>query len=114
MQIGAGVWLTVAGLIFGLPGCQDSPSKQPQPKAAMATTPAVALDTRPDDAPPPIAWSGAGDCLGQLRLLHAAAEQGRLDASHEPPFAVLEVAYRTSMEWIDALAALFDLGPPSR
>jgi S1-C subfamily serine protease len=98
MRIAAGAWLAAAGLSFGLTGCQIAPSKQSESTA----TPAVTVDARPDDAPAPIAWSGAADCLGQLRLLHAAARQGRLDESHEPPFAVLPVASTTSLAWIEA------------
>ena len=100
MQLGAGAWFVAAGLIVA--GCQVSPPQEPESAAAMAATPAAAVDDRPDDAPTPMAWSGAGDCLAQLRLLHAAAEQGLLDESQEPPFAVLPVASTTSLAWIEA------------
>jgi hypothetical protein len=54
--------------------------------------------------PTPIAWASAGDCLGQLRLLHAAAAQGRLQQSHAPPFAVAPSAPTTSLERVRAAA----------
>jgi len=101
MQIRAGGWFA-AGVIFVLAGCQVSPPREPESTATMAATPAVAVDARADDAAAPIAWSGAGDCLAQLQLLQTAAEQGRLDESHEPPFAVLPVASTTSLAWIEA------------
>ncbi|MGH6906067.1 MAG: hypothetical protein ACREIR_25385, partial [Geminicoccaceae bacterium] len=88
-------------MTLALVGCQGSPQRQPEGATTPATTPEVAVDT-PAGHASPIAWTGAGDCLGQLRLLHAAAAQGRLDESHEPPFAVVAAAPATSLEWIEA------------
>ncbi|MGH6900440.1 MAG: hypothetical protein ACREJ5_28480, partial [Geminicoccaceae bacterium] len=102
MRLGADSWFAVGALTFALTGCHAAPPSRSEPAVGTAATSAVAVDTRPDEAPPAIAWAGAGDCLARLRLLHAAAEQGRLDESHELPFAVLPVAPTTSLEWIEA------------
>lgn len=97
MRIGAGAWLA-ASVSIGLAGCQILPSKPSASAVTRAATPATPVE---DHAPAPIAWSGAGDCFAQLRLLHAASGQGRLDQSHEPPFAVLQAA-PASLEWTQA------------
>jgi hypothetical protein len=101
MRLGADSWFAIGCVTFALVGCQGSPQRQSEGATTPATAPAVAVDTRAGNAPP-IAWAGAGDCLGQLRLLRAAAAQRRLDESHEPPFAVVAVAPTTSLEWIEA------------
>ena len=48
----------------------------------------------------PIDWTSADDCLGRLRLLHAAAAQGDLEAAHAPPFAIVSAPPTTSLEWV--------------
>jgi hypothetical protein len=50
----------------------------------------------------PIDWASAGDCLGQLRLLHATSVQRRLDPTHAPPFAVVSAPPKTGLEWVEA------------
>jgi hypothetical protein len=89
-------------LACALAGCQGSTPAPSQSAIAGAGTPAGASDPQVKRSSPPIDWAGAGDCLGQLRLLHAAAEEDRLDESQEPPFAVLLGAPTTSLEWIQA------------
>ena len=92
----------MGALACALAGCQGSTPAPSQSAVAGAVTPARASDPQVKAAAPPIDWAAAGDCLGQLRLLHAAAGQGRLDDSQEPPFAVLLGAPTTSLEWIQA------------
>ena len=102
MRLGARGWLGAGALTCALAGCQGSAPAPSESATAGAALPVQATDQGPEDAPAPIDWASAGDCLGQLRLLHAAAGQKRLDESHEPPFAVLLGAPATSLEWIQA------------
>jgi hypothetical protein len=87
-----------------LAGCQNSPPDQSEHVATIAEASPQTSDPGPGDAPAPIDWAAAGDCLAQLRLLHATAGSGRLDERQEPPFAVLAAAPTTSLEWIQAPA----------
>jgi hypothetical protein len=89
-------------LALALASCRSAPPGAFERTPTAAAAPAAAGDARAAAAAVPIDWSGAGDCLGQLRLLHAAAAQGRVDASQEPPFAVLSGAPASSLEWIAA------------
>jgi hypothetical protein len=93
--------LALAGVVTA---CQAGPPDQSTGAAATARPPANAAqeDRSSPDRITPIDWAGAGDCLGQLRLLHAAAAQGRLDAAHAPPFAVVSAPPTTGFEWIHA------------
>jgi hypothetical protein len=93
--------LALAGLLVA---CQVPPPDQSASATATAASPAVAAREDRSSAGPavPIDWASADDCLGQLRLLHAAAAQGRLVAAHAPPFAVVSATPATSLEWIHA------------
>jgi hypothetical protein len=91
----------IGALILALAGCAAAPH-QPAGAATRAGAPAEDSGSRQATAAPAIDWAGAGDCLAQLRLLHVTAEQGRLDESQEPPFAVVPAAPTTSLEWIEA------------
>jgi hypothetical protein len=98
MQLGARDWFGVGALTCALAGCQVAAPREPE-----GATPAVEATTAiVEDARMPVEWAGAGDCLGQLRLLYAAMKQGRLDESQKPPFAVAPLAPATSLEWIAA------------
>jgi hypothetical protein len=68
--------------------------------AVAATT----MDDGQSSASPvtPIDWAGAGDCLDQLGLVRTAAQSGRLDKAHAPPFAVVLVTPTTSLDWVSA------------
>jgi hypothetical protein len=78
----------------------------PPGRGATATAAAPAVSAGEDRSSAartvPIDWASADDCLGQLRLLHAAAAQGRLEPAHAPPFAVVSATPPTSLEWIRA------------
>jgi hypothetical protein len=89
-------------LAFALAGCQSAPPGASERAPTAAAAPAAAGDAPSDAATVPVDWSGAGDCLGQLRLLFAAAAHGRVDASQEPPFAVLSGAPAGGLEWVAA------------
>ena len=54
----------------------------------------------------PIDWAGAGDCLDQLRLVRTAAQSGRLEKAHAPPFAVVLVTPTTSLDWVSTTVPL--------
>jgi hypothetical protein len=99
MRLEAFVPVTLA---FALAGCQSAPPGASERAPTTAAVPAAAGDAPAHAAAVPIDWSGAGDCLGQLRLLFAAAAQGRVDESQEPPFAVLSGAPAGGLEWIAA------------
>ncbi|HLT00689.1 MAG TPA: hypothetical protein VK001_00850, partial [Geminicoccaceae bacterium] len=85
-----------------LAGCQAAP-----PDVTPVVAPAAAPNEPEQHAgaapPAPVDWAGAGDCLDQLRLLHALAQQGRLEAQ-APPFAVAPLAAPTGLEWVQAPA----------
>jgi len=100
MGLEARAWLGVGALTCALAGCQGSPADQSTTATTVTAASARTSDLGPEDAPAPIDWAGAGDCLRQLRLLHLAAGQDRLDESQEPPFAVLMVAPTTGLQWI--------------
>jgi hypothetical protein len=102
MGLGARGWLGIGVLAGALAGCQGSTPAPSESALTGAATPARASGPQVERSSPPLDWAGAGDCLGQLRLLHAAAGQGRLDESQEPPFAVLRGGPTTSLEWIQA------------
>jgi hypothetical protein len=95
----------VAVLALGgvLAACQLSPPEANSGATTAAASAAIApqQDRSSARATAPIDWAGAGDCLGQLSLLHAAA-QGRLEAAHAPPFAIVAATPATSLEWIRA------------
>jgi hypothetical protein len=100
MRLSARGWIWA--VTWALAGCQDSASQSEQ-AVTMAASPTATASPGPQDPPAsPIDWAGAGDCLGQLRLLHTAAREGRLNARHEPPFAVLQAASTTGLEWTQA------------
>jgi hypothetical protein len=98
---GAAAALALAGLLVA---CQVPPPGGGASATTTAASPAVAAreDRSSAGAPVPIDWASADDCLGQLRLLHAAAAQGRLDPAHAPPFAVVSATAPTSLDWIHA------------
>jgi hypothetical protein len=104
----------IGALILALAGCEAAPH-QPAGVATTALAPADDGDPRPETPPTAIDWAGAGDCLAQLRLLHATAGQGRLDERQGTPFAVVLVAPTTSLEWIEApvVPVVGDLPLPS-
>jgi hypothetical protein len=106
MGLGAGGWFGVLAATCALAACQITIPRQPPTGAAMAgASSGEGAHLEGSEGPPtPIAWASAGDCLGQLRLLHAAAAQGRLQQSHAPPFAVAPSAPTTSLEWVRAPA----------
>jgi hypothetical protein len=98
---GAAAALALAGLLVA---SQVPPPDRGASATATAASPAVAAreDRSSAGAPVPIDWASADDCLGQLRLLHAAAAQGRLDPAHAPPFAVVSATAPTSLDWVHA------------
>jgi hypothetical protein len=93
--------LALAGVLVA---CQVPPPDRGASASATAAAPAAAAHEDQSSAGPtvPIDWASADDCLGQLRLLHTAAAQGRLEAAHAPPFAVVSATPTTSLEWIHA------------
>jgi hypothetical protein len=96
--------VAVLALTGVLAACQVSP---PDANSSATTAAAAPANTPQQDrssagATVPINWASADDCLGQLRLLHAAAAQGRLEAAHAPPFAIVSATPATSLEWIRA------------
>src|SRR5262245_26347997 len=90
----------VAVLAGVLTSCQASvPETTPRATTTAAAT--TAIDGRTSPSPvTPIDWAGAGDCLDQLKLVHTAAESGRLDKAQAPPFAVVLVTPTSSLEWV--------------
>ena len=92
----------VAVLAGALASCQ-APTPDAAPRAPMAVA-ATTIDDGQSSASPvtPIDWPGAGDCLDQLRLMRTAAQSGRLDKAHAPPFAVVLVTPTTSLDWVSA------------
>ena len=89
MRIGARGWLALLALAGVSTGCQTAPPETPPTAIATATAPSEpGEDRRSASLPDPIDWAGVGDCLDQLKLLHAMAAQGRLEKAHAPPFAV--------------------------
>jgi hypothetical protein len=92
--------------ILALPGVLAACQTPPPNATSSATPPASGIvqteDRTSDHLAAPLDWASAGDCLGQLRLLHAAAARGGLEAAHAPPFAVLSATPATSLEWIRA------------
>jgi hypothetical protein len=103
MRLGAKGWFGVGTVTCVLAGCQGSSPGRPEATATLAAGPAAAEGSAPQEQPATaIDWAGAGDCLAQLRLLHAAAVAGSLEARHQPPFAVLQGGSKTGLEWIQA------------
>jgi hypothetical protein len=104
MQHEARDGVAVLALAGVLAACQVAPPDRAASATASAAAAAVAAHEDGSSASPPVPidWAGADDCLGQLRLLHAAAVQGRLEAAHAPPFAVVSATAPTSLEWIGA------------
>ena len=102
MQHGPSGGFAILALSGVLAACQVPPPDGGASATAAAPTIAAQEDRGPAGPTAPLDWASAGDCLGQLRLLHAAAAQGRLDAAHAPPFAVVSATPTTSLEWIRA------------
>jgi hypothetical protein len=114
MQHGPRGRFAVLALTGVIAACQaSSPDTAPR---ATATPAAPGITPRDDQSSAQLAtrieWSSADDCLGQLKLLHAAAAQGRLEAAHAPPFAVVSAMPATSLEWIRAPAVPLVLDLP--
>jgi hypothetical protein len=103
------VLLTLAGMPCG---CRTAP---PDTAPAAATTVAGANGPEQEQRfarqPASIDWPGAGDCLGQLKLLHELAARGRLEEAHAPPFAVALATPVSGLEWVhaDAVPLIADL-----
>ncbi len=92
----------VAVLVGVLASCQAA---APDAARRATTTAAVTTANGGESSPSsvtPIDWAGAGDCLDQLKLVHTAAQSGRLDKAHAPPFAVVLVTPTSSLEWVRA------------
>ena len=104
MQQGPRGSFAIVALSGVLAACQIPTPNGRASATTTAAAPATAAyqDRGSAGAKAPIDWAAAGDCLGQLRLLHAAATQGGLEAAHAPPFAVVAAAPATSLEWIRA------------
>jgi hypothetical protein len=105
VRIRARGWFALLA-VAGMPaGCQIAPPDT-SPTAITTPTAPSGPDQEPRSAslPAPIDWTGAGDCLDQLKLLHAMAAQGRLEEVDAPPFAVALVTPVTSLEWVRAPA----------
>lgn len=103
MRLGAKGWFGIGTVACVLAGCHGSSPGQSEATAALAATPALTESSAPQEQPAtPIDWAGAGDCLAQLRLLHAAAVAGSLEERHQAPFAVLQGGSETGLEWIQA------------
>jgi hypothetical protein len=110
VSIRSRAWFVLPALAGMACGCHTAP-----PDTAAAATAAgasVPVQEQPSaHRPPLIEWAGAGDCLGQLRLLHELAAQGRLEEAHAPPFAVALATPASSLEWVraDAVPLIADL-----
>jgi hypothetical protein len=93
--------LALAGV---LAACQFPPPDAHPGATTAAATPAMTPQQEPSSAGAtvPIDWTSADDCLGQLRLLHAAAAQGRLEVAHAPPFAIVSATPTTTFDWVRA------------
>ena len=104
MHLPARVGFAVLALPGVLAACQAAPPDVSAGVTPIDAAPAISAQEQPGStsAPAAIDWAGAGDCLGQLRLLHAAAAEGRLEAAHAPPFGVISAPPATSLEWIQA------------
>jgi hypothetical protein len=104
VRIRARTWFVVLALGGALPGCQSAPPDTL--RAAMVTQIASGADQErlPTNPPAPIDWAGEGDCLDQLKLLHAMAAQDRLEEAHAPPFAVAPATSASSFEWVRSTA----------
>ncbi len=87
----------------GLAACQAA-TRAPD-LAPLADRPAVVAAAADLD------WAGAGNCLGKLRLLHEAAEEGRLGASNVP-FAILLGGADMEQDWLDATPNAVSGAPP--
>jgi hypothetical protein len=99
--------------LAGVPcGCQTA-SPDISRDASATVTAARGPDQEQPSArqPAPIDWTGAGDCLDQLNLLHELAAQGRLEGAPAPPFAVTLATPASSLEWVraDAVPLVADL-----
>ena len=105
MRIRARGWFALLALAGVPAGCQVAPPETSPTAITTAATPSGPDEGRRSASlPAPIDWAGAGDCLGQLKLLHAMVAQGRLEEAHAPPFAVAPVTPVTSLEWVRAPA----------
>jgi Trypsin-like peptidase domain len=104
MQHEARDGVAVLALAGVLAACQVSPPAAAPRATTTAAAPSATAHADRSSALPaaPIDWASADGCLSQLRLLHDAAAQGRLEAAHAPPFAVVSTAPTTSLEWIHA------------
>ena len=100
MQLGARGGVAI--LAGALASCQ-APAHDATPSATMTVAATTLDDGRSSGSPvTPIDWAGAGDCLDQLRLMRTAAQSGRLEKAHAPPFAVVLVTPTTSLDWVSA------------
>ena len=102
MQHGPSGGFAILALSGVLAACQVPPPDGGASATAAAPAIAAQEDRGPAGPTAPLDWASAGDCLGQLRLLHVAAAQGRLEAAQAPPFAVVSATPTTSLEWIRA------------
>lgn len=96
-------WLVLPAGVALLAACElSAPAPAPTPITAAVLPNEPEADQRSASHSAAVDWAGAGDCLDQLKLVHALAARGQLDEAHAPPFALAPSTSPTGLDWVRA------------